>query len=1230
MTRHSRVDTTLSAIITDADSFPPEATTPNKDDQRQGIYPLRVYQGYNYLPTAYGYKSYFGLQATLDANGLVSPDAKELVVEEMFVYQTRAFINVLVALTSHGIFIRTDGDWLHLHSMTAPEDANTSLPWTVATLTHVMFLYRQGAESVLVFDDIVDGTGVSMDTFNGMAVQPTRVDVATGQPIHVYEFVPTTLNMAGQIGIFRAGGSLGFWDSDDSIAWSAINDFTDFEPSLTTLANTTKLQDQIGGITTVLPHGDGFIVYCTRSVLYAREDSSALLRYSTRVVLGNTGVAYPREVAVAEPDTTHFAFTSAGLMQIEAGRAEPIIPDFSDYVKATRLPQYMKMLNNRYLCVGVMDPNFIPGNVEYSTGNVDPEDYLYEGGSVGGISIPGEVIEGGEVCFTIPNEDPDAEGIADSGIKPYHLLQMYNQWLYEGANFQTTDLEIGDETVTVFQISEGNTQARYDVAPVSMTAAEVDDFNNVTQVPELEQRQREQYAEAYKDTTLKLQERWDAYQAIRTQGLVGVAAYSLDSLGIVTIPGYAVDSVGNEANPHNLDAFYYPGDRGPTFQGYWMQDALGNAYIMEHYDLNGSGQDLQPLLINKLIDVAPEYKEWLGTTDPDTGDWYSGNYQWVGKMSELDWQQRYPDDWPEFREIIIDKANSYFARKSENLEMTSDGPYNLPKPFVADDLELLPVDGAKLAYRLSMSDANGYKITLKVSVERHKVLRNIASRVNVHIPVTNIFAGNQYTGKKVEDSAYFSGRIEGRNTSGTIVYQKTVKRYYQMQQREEFDAVISSPLSMNRADAQDLMFDQGKVVFDGWRASIRDPLSAEWSQIVADEEAQAESMPDVATIHWSSICSKPNDNYAEGEPTGINDGTVIGYDLNEQYQNVEYPCLYFDEFFIEEESEDLSEVLFGKTPSPLSNTRVGVSAQNALAPEVKRGLIAVYQHWYNRNNSLTELDASFLITAAGYVDVPLGAPLGSVLDVIDEANFANRYYIMDYQGADAVDETGASFVVPGQSEAQMLASQQTVVCGVSPDIILDPIVRDPIVYPPWEIEVPELTWVMQNGSRAPYNPTLFGAYVYDTHLGKWGVFKGDYKHLIDYQPINNYSPGSVSYKNFMVDGGCLTPGYEVALFNDYPSDSLLRYGKYQHVGSEVCSIEQVHVEFNEKSTGMVAVQFSLDGRRLEYGHSVAKWYNESLSTTLNCDIVGQWATISFAGHFDIAGLRVKSNPSGRR
>lgn len=1224
MTRHSRIDTTASAIIADADAFPPESTTPNKDDQRQGIYPLRIYEGYNYLPTSYGYKSYFGLQAELAATGLLAAQ----VVEELFIYQTRSFVNVAVALTATGIFIRTSGNWVQIVSLPAPP-ANTSFPWTYVTISNVLFMYRQGGDRVYVFEDIVDGTGVLMDTFNGMAVTPTREDALTGEPVQVFSFIPTTLNVAAQIGIFRAGGSLGFWDSDDSVAWSAINDFTDFTPSLTTLANVTKLQDQIGAITAILPHGDGFMVYCTRSVLYAREDNSALLRYSTQVVLGNVGVAYPREIAMAEPDTTHYVFTSAGLMEITNARAAPIVPDFSDYVKVTRLPQYMKMLNNRYLCISVMDPNFIPGNIDFTTQTVDPEDYNYPGSEVGGGIIPGTFIPGERVCFSAPgDEDNVDETILEQGIKPYHLLQLYRQWLYAGANIQHQPFELNGIEIDYAILSEGTDFAAYDVVPVKMNEVDVATFNSTGQTDKLVERQQKTYADIYDETVLKLQEKWDAYQAAK--GANG-SKYKVVGFGTVSA-GIPLDGQGSGYNP--LEFYNYESGR-------YLQDTQGNIYV---YSDNAASQAVD---LTAFRQQYPEYEDFV--INPASGlPYYSPAYQWIGNVAETDVVWANNGQPYSFNTASIADKTTLSRITGLEFEEVADERRLIIHPESIQQLAPVAVDGSKFAYKVTAPDPRGVEVLARPTKQPHRLVRSAAKFVSGRFYFDGPFIQEDIlfgNGDTQPAEIFIRGVIRGEKADGSYEFV-----HYQTSQEPLDQTGGEATYSLSSADllsfvaAQSTMAQQESDARTAANQAIWGPKDARYlamkSALIADLEAQAPALTTGTGLYvdWAvginTDSGLPSGTLLQSYPPGVHEVRNYSWGYvrnlyNEHYQ-AQYPYIEVEEAVADEEWVSLQKELYGEIPASLPATAVGATAIRQMEIETRRGLIAVHQHFYSRNNSTTVLDPSFLITAAGREDVPLGAPLGSVQEVIDDANFANRYYILDYNGAPPVDENGASFVVPGQTEAQSLTSQQGLICGITDDIVIPDLVRDPIVYPPWTIEVPEVTFVLQNGSRAPFNPTLHGAYVFDLHLQKWGVFKGEFKHLLDYQPVNNYSPGSISYKNYMIDGGCLTPDLDVVLFNDYPADNRIRYGKYQHVGSEFCAIEQVHAEFKEASSGLIAVQFSLDGRRLEYGHSVAKWYNEALSTTLNCDIVGRWATIAITGHFDLAGLRVKSNPSGRR
>ena len=345
-------------------------------------------------------------------------------------------------------------------------------------------------------------------------------------------------------------------------------------------------------------------------------------------------------------------------------------------------------------------------------------------------------------------------------------------------------------------------------------------------------------------------------------------------------------------------------------------------------------------------------------------------------------------------------------------------------------------------------------------------------------------------------------------------------------------------------------------------------------------------------------------------------------------------------------------MLFGASPADLPVDSVSATAIRALEEEDKRGLIAVDTHFYSTNRDLYVLDKDFALIGAraGGVAVPLGTPLGATkadedpYRFTERARWANRYFTQSYVPALPAGglpnvrpyntDDGEAYDPPAQFPSTSTRSwevvQQSVVCGVTSPIDIPDLVIPPLVYPPWTIENPPLTWVLQNGAIAPYNPTLYGAHVYDTHLQKWGVFKGNYKHFVDYQPVNANSGNSISYKNFLIVAGCLTEDLEVALFTDTPVDNFIKYGKYQHISSDWCALEEVTIDFHTKSTGMLAIQFSLDGRQPEYGHSVASWFTNALSHTLNCDIVGKWASVTITGNYDLSAMQIKSNAAGRR
>lgn len=355
-------------IPADPNSFPDNLSTPDPREDRKA--PVTIYDGYNFMPTAYGYKSYFGVIKKL----LGSPLAAR--VDYILLYQTLALKNFLVAMCDTGIWVRYGGDsvgWTQLVTLDGLEYTdNKHYPWSYTVLENKLYMYRQGEPTYWLFETLVADPGY----------QITAV-------------APTFLNMEAQLGIFRAGDRLGFWDSANATAWSSIDDFADFEPNIESGAGIVTFGQIIGKIINILAHGDGFVIYCTKSILYVQRQPESLYLWEPYRILQDTGIAYRKQVACTIPDTLHFAYTATGIFMIQNGKPELIAPDAFDYFKTISSPKYLAYLEGRYLFINILDDNFITGNTQYS-----------EGGT-------------GDTVITLPNSDFD--GLIDdlnNGIYP--------------------------------------------------------------------------------------------------------------------------------------------------------------------------------------------------------------------------------------------------------------------------------------------------------------------------------------------------------------------------------------------------------------------------------------------------------------------------------------------------------------------------------------------------------------------------------------------------------------------------------------------------------------------------------------------------------------------------------------------------------------------------------------------------------------------------------------------
>lgn len=348
------IDITRSYVPGDPNSYPENLISTQSQDGEEKAPPVSIYEGYNFLPTPYGYKSYFGTTSRLDIP--VVPAR----VQFMLSYQSGEYINNLIALCEDGIWIidptADTNTWKHVVVHTF--EADVFEEWTWCVIENSLYCYKQAHASYYHTSDVDD--------------------VPNGLSISIVTVVPTFLNMAGQMGIFKAGTRLGFWDSANSVGWSSNLDLADFTPSLENLAGNTIFGSVVGRITHVRDHGEGFIVYSTKSIVGVSYDASSNMLWDAHTISNVCGVAVGREVTHGSSNSEHFAYTTAGMYRVggyngltKIHEFQQVAVELSDLLKESRDPVYLDCIEGRYLYMHCISNDYINGKISFESYTVD-------------------------------------------------------------------------------------------------------------------------------------------------------------------------------------------------------------------------------------------------------------------------------------------------------------------------------------------------------------------------------------------------------------------------------------------------------------------------------------------------------------------------------------------------------------------------------------------------------------------------------------------------------------------------------------------------------------------------------------------------------------------------------------------------------------------------------------------------------------------------------------------
>ena len=391
------IDIRRPFIPADPNSFAATYHDTGEEDNPEPRIPVVPYDMANCMPTPQGYASYFGINSNLGINTLVASGGTGNV-DDLFMIQTNTFVNILVALCDDGIWTKranTSGNWTHEITLSVPA-AGTHKNWSKCVLENTVFVYRQAEATVWVCRD---------------------------DESYVFTAVtPSTLNMTGQLGIFKAGGRLGFWDSENSTAWSDLGApivaaAISFVPSQQSLAGASIFQDIVGRIVNVLQHGTGFIIYATKSIVHVTRNPSNPSLFAGRAIFNNNGISYREEVCYGEPDTIHYAMTTQGFVIIENGQAKFEIPDVFTYLKEKRQPVYVKIMNGRYLFFPFVDPYYTNGIASFQTEEFGPLSITFKGAS-----------------YAVDNPEENACRAFNAGMRNHEGKYLFDTYGYTAQN----------------------------------------------------------------------------------------------------------------------------------------------------------------------------------------------------------------------------------------------------------------------------------------------------------------------------------------------------------------------------------------------------------------------------------------------------------------------------------------------------------------------------------------------------------------------------------------------------------------------------------------------------------------------------------------------------------------------------------------------------------------------------------------------------------------------------
>lgn len=179
------------------------------------------------------------------------------------------------------------------------------------------------------------------------------------------------LTMTAVQGVCEALDYLVAWDVD-TVYWSAPATPLDFRPIVATVetgAGSSRIQALRGTIIRCVSIPGGFIIYGTKNSISARYSGNSINPWIFTEIEGSAGLPTIGEfVGSGITTASHFAYTTAGLLEVNIDRATLILPELTTFFASNRytvsmhngtfskgVATYMNprivLVSERYLCI---------------------------------------------------------------------------------------------------------------------------------------------------------------------------------------------------------------------------------------------------------------------------------------------------------------------------------------------------------------------------------------------------------------------------------------------------------------------------------------------------------------------------------------------------------------------------------------------------------------------------------------------------------------------------------------------------------------------------------------------------------------------------------------------------------------------------------------------------------------------------------------------------------------